>query len=325
MNEIVIIGAGPTGLFGAFTAGLRDLKGLVLESSYTYGGQISALYGEKNIYDVPGIAKIKGNEFIAALYKQYARYEEQIPIKFNTLVTEIIKEKDYFIINTNNGTYYSKTVLITNGGGIYSPKQLNCEGLAQQTNVLYYVENIKMFKDKRVAILGGGDSALDWALELSEVASEVNLVHRRDSFRAHQGVVKLFKSKANGKTVTPYRIKNVVGDKTVNQIVLEHLKTKELMNLKTDYLLVFYGVENNKSDLSNWGINFNKHGIIVDQSMQTNVSGIYAAGSGVFYEGKLDMIATGMGEVSTAIGKIAEELYPNRNINTLYSSMLVKE
>lgn len=325
MNEIIIIGAGPMGLYGAFLAGMRNLNGLVLESSYTYGGQISALYGEKDIYDVPGFYKIKGTEFIESLYKQYLRYHEAIPIKFNTVVKEIVQVKDYFIIKTNQGPYYSKKVLITNGGGMFSPKKLTTKGLQEQSNLKYHIENIDNYRDKRIAILGGGDSAADWSRQLSEYAKEVYLIHRRDNFRAHQGVVLEFSKKSNAKVLTPYKITKVHGDKLINQITLTHLKTEEELKLDIDYLIVFYGLENNKSNLDDFNVENDESGILVDIKMQTTTPGIFSAGNGSSYEGKLNMIVTGMGEVATAIGQIAHELYPNRNTNTIYSSMLVKE
>lgn len=323
MNQLIIIGAGPMGLYAAFCAGMRDISGLVLESSYTYGGQISALYGEKRIYDIPGFYQTKGIDFIQDLYKQYQRYEEMMTIKYNTMVTEIIKEDNHFIINTSKGTYYSEKVLIANGGGVFKPTPLEASGFIDQDNVLYHIENKDIFKDKKIAILGGGDSAADWANELSDVAKEVSLIHRRNNFRAHQSSINDFMKK--GKILTPYKITEVIGENQINSIILEQTKTKELLKLDLDYLLVFYGVDNNKIDLINWKIDYNNEGIIVSSNMQTSINGIFAAGNGITYKGKLNMIVTGMGEVGTAIGKIAEELYPNRNTNNIYSSILVKK
>lgn len=323
MNQLIIIGAGPMGLYAAFCAGMRDINGIVLESSYTYGGQVSALYAEKRIYDIPGFYNTLGKDFISNLYQQYLRYEEMMPIKYNTMATEIIKEKDYYIVNTTKGTYYAKKVLVTNGGGVFYPTPLETKGFTDQDNVLYHVDKIETFKDKKVVILGGGDSAADWALELSKVTREVSLVHRRDNFRAHPATINEFLK--NGKILTPYKIVEVVGESKVEKIILEHSKTKELINLEVDYLLVFYGIKTNKSNLENFGLKYNDEGIFVASNMQTNLEGIFAAGNGATYLGKLNMIVTGMGEVGTAIGQIANDLYPDRNTNNIYSSILVKE
>lgn len=323
MEELIIIGAGPMGLYGAFCAGLRDIKGLILESSYTYGGQVSALYAEKKIYDIPGFVNTEGQTFIDNLYEQYKTYEEEFPLELNTVVTEIIKENDHFIINTNKKSYFTKQLLITNGGGVFTPRKLVCDGFNQQGNVLYHVEDLNRFKDKKVAVLGGGDSAVDWALALSDVTSEVTLIHRRDRFRAHQSTVLKYMEK--GKTLTPYVPVGVKGEKEVTKLILEDRKTKEEKELDVDYILVFYGVDNSKSEVHSWGIDTNDDGILVTQNMKTNVEGIYAAGNAVTYPGKLKMIVTGLGEVGTAIGEIANELYPDRRTNTIYSSLLIKD
>lgn len=323
MEELIIIGAGPMGLYGAFCAGMRDIKGVILESSYTYGGQVSALYAEKKIYDIPGFVNTEGQKFIDNLYNQYQRYEDVFPLELNTIVTEIIEHKDHFIINTNNRPYYTKKVLIANGGGVFTPRKMVADGFLQQSNVLYSVSKIEMFKDKKVAILGGGDSAADWALALADVASEVNLIHRRERFRAHKSTINQFLEKGN--TITPYVPKRVIGEKNVQTLILEHRTTKEELELHVDYILVFYGVDNTKSEVHNWGIHTDKDGILVTQNMKTNIEGIYAAGNSVSYPGKLKMIVTGLGEIGTAIGEIANELYPDRRSNTIYSSILVKE
>lgn len=323
MNQLIIIGAGPMGLYGAFCAGMRGISGLILESSYTYGGQVSALYAEKRIYDIPGFYNTKGIDFINNLYEQYERYKDMMPLKLNTKVLEIIEKDDHFIVNTNNGTYYTKKLLIANGGGTFTPKKLDVDGYFDQNNVLYHVENINKFKDEKIAILGGGDSAADWALELSNIAKSVSLIHRRDNFRAHQATLDEFKLRGN--IVTPFKPIKVIGEKNLEKIVLSHMKTNEEIVLDIDYLLVFYGIETNKSSMESWKIEHNNDGIFVKSNMQTNIKGIYASGNGVTYEGKLNMIVTGMGEVGTAIGEISKELYPNRNINTIYSSILVKD
>lgn len=324
MDELIIIGAGPMGLYAGFTAGLRGLKGRIIESSYTHGGQVSALYAEKKIYDIPGFITLKGQDFIDKLYEQYTKYEELLPIHLNCEVKEIIKEKDYFIINTSEGSFYTKKVLITNGGGKFTPKRLEAENVFDQKNVLYTVSKLDIFKDKNVAILGGGDSAADWALMLADVAKNVSLIHRRDQFRAHQATIDEYVSK-NQKIVTPYIAKKVIGNDIVEKLVLEHAKTKEQLEIDVDYILVFYGVDNTKSNTSSWGIETDKKGILVRSNMKTSVEGIYAAGNSVSYPGKLDMIVTGLGEVGTAIGEITNDLFPDRKTNNLYSSLLFKE
>ncbi|VEU81071.1 NAD(P)/FAD-dependent oxidoreductase [Haploplasma axanthum] len=323
MDELIIIGAGPMGLYAGFAAGLRDIKGRILESSYTYGGQVSTLYAEKKIYDIPGFLNLTGQDFINKLYEQYKKYQDNFPIELNTEVTEIIKENDYFIVNTTKGRYNAKRILIANGGGKFTPKPLDCEGVLDQENILYTVSDLEQFRNKKIAVLGGGDSAADWALMLVDIASEVNLIHRRDNFRAHQSTINEYAEK--GKILTPYVAKRVVGEKHISKLVLEHVKDKNEIELDVDYILVFYGVDTTKTNVSEWGIETDLEGIVVTPNMKTNVEGIYAVGNSVNYPGKLKMIVTGLGETGTAIGEITNDLFPNRKNNNIYSSLLIKE
>lgn len=323
MDELIIIGAGPMGLYAGYTAGLRDLNGRILESSYTYGGQVITLYSEKKIYDVPGFQVLTGKDLINNLYLQYKRYEDNFPLHLNTEVYEIIKKENHYIVNTSSGSYLTKKILITDGGGKFKPKPLELDNELLQDNILYSVTNKEMFRDKDVLILGGGDSAADWALDLKDIAKNITLVHRRDKFRAHQATINEIEGSVN--ILTPYVVKDIIGDAKVSEVVLENVNDKSIKNIKTDYLLVFYGVNNTKSNANVWNINTDKNGIIVNTLMQTNLEGIYAAGNAVSYPGKLKMIVTGMGEIGTAIGAITNELYPDRKTNNLYSSMLIKE
>lgn len=323
MDELIIIGAGPMGLYAAFSAGLRDIKGRIIESSYTYGGQVSALYAEKKIYDIPGFITSTGQEFIDKLYEQYKKYEDLFPIQLNTEVVEIIKEKDHFTVNTTEGTYKAKQILICNGGGKFTPKRLDVPGVSQQGNILYTVSNLERFKDKNVVVLGGGDSAADWALMLAQLGAKVNLVHRRDAFRAHQATLNEFETLGN--VLTPYVAKEVSGSNNVDSITLTHVKTKEELTLDVDYVLVFYGVDNRKTNLSEWGIETNSKGVVVNSKMESSIPGIYASGNSASYPGKVDMLVTGLGETGTAIAEITNALYPDRKSNTLYSSLLFKD
>lgn len=323
MDELIIIGAGPMGLYSAFSAGLRGVSGRIIESSYTYGGQVSAMYAEKKIYDIPGFPVLTGQEFIDNLYLQYKKYEDLFPIELNTEVLEIIKEVDHFTINTTKGTLKTKKVLIANGGGKFTPKRLDCIGVFEQENIHYTVSNIEQYKNKNVVILGGGDSAADWALMLADIGANVSLVHRRDAFRAHSATIDEFKTK--GTILTPYIVKEVSGVKELDKIVLTHVKDKTDLELGIDCVLVFYGVDNRKTNVSEWGITTDSKGIVVNSKMETSIKGIYAIGNSVSYPGKIDMLVTGLGETGTAIGEITNALYPDRKNNTLYSSLLFKD
>ena len=323
MLELLIIGAGPVGLYSAFLAGLRKLDTAVVESLPYVGGQPINLYKDKPIYDAPGFYKIKASDYIEQLYKQYQRYEKEIPIYFNQEALEIKKRDDYYEVHTDKQIFLTKTVLITHGGGSFTPMKLEVEN-SDLKGVIYHVNDINDYKNEKMVVLGGGDSAVDWALELKKITAEVYLVHRREQFRAHQDTLEQYID-SNGNVITPYVVTKVLGDKEVTGIELEHVKTKEKMIIETKHILVNYGVLASRSKLEDWGINGSKGLIEVDSSMRTNLEGIYAAGNGVTYQGKAKMIVTGLGEAATAIGAISEYLYPERTTNTQHSSTLIEE
>ncbi|CCV64664.1 Pyridine nucleotide-disulfide oxidoreductase [Alteracholeplasma palmae J233] len=323
MLELLIIGAGPTGLYAAFLAGLRKLDAAVIESLPYMGGQPINLYKDKPIYDAPGFYKIKAEDYVKECIKQYKRFEKEVPVYLNQEALEVKRVNDYYEVTTNQQVFQTKTILIAHGGGSFTPMPLDVEN-SHLEGVIYHIDNLEDHKDKEIVVLGGGDSAVDWALELKSITENVHLVHRRDAFRAHQDTLDQY-LKLNGKTHTPYVVKRVLGDKKVTGIELEDVKTKELLIMPAHTILVNYGLLGSKSKLEDWGIEGIKGLIYVNSKMETNLEGIYAAGNGVFYEGKAKMIVTGMGEAATAIGVISEYLHPERTTNTQHSSSIITE
>lgn len=323
MLELLIVGAGPVGLYSAFLAGLRKLKTAVIESLPYAGGQPINLYKDKPIYDAPGFYKIKASDYIAECFKQYQRYEKEIPIHYNQEVLDIKKMDDHYEVQTTSKVFLTKTILIAHGGGSFSPMKLEVEN-SHLKGVIYHINDINDYKNEKIVVLGGGDSAVDWALELKGITAEVYLVHRRDQFRAHQDTLEQYQD-SNGNVLTPYVVSKVLGENEVTAIELEHVKTKEKMVIETNNILVNYGLLASRSKLDDWGIAGEKGMIFVDSSMKTNLPGIYAAGNGVTYPGKAKMIVTGMGEAATAVGAISEFLYPERTTNTQHSSSLIEE
>lgn len=321
-KELVIIGAGIAGLYAAYYAGLRKIDAVVLESSLEIGGQLQALYPEKPIYDVPGFKKISAKDLVLNLYEQYELYKNEINILLNEQVQSIEQNDQGFLVTTNNQTIQTKTVLIANGGGAFSPKKLEV-GKEHYDNVHYsYPESIHL-KEKEIIVLGGGDAAVDFALLAHEHAKNVSIIHRRDVFRAHQGNVDELRSKVN--VLTPYTVLDVVDDgNNVKKIILEHQKSKEQLTLDVDIMGVFYGMNNSKNNYTTFLIETDNDGIVVKTNMETSIPGIYAAGNCTSYEGKLKTIAVAFGEVATAIGAINDRLNPNQN-NHVYSSLLIKE
>src|SRR5690606_28195926 len=321
MLEVLIIGAGPTGLYAAFLAGLRKLNAAVIESSGEPGGQLTAVYKDKIIYDIPGFPKVVAKTYIDEQVKQLERFKSEVPIYYGEEAIDIIKKDDYFIVKTEKSVYETKNVLIAHGGGGFVPQRLKVD--KHFSNILYFVNDLNIFKDKKVAVLGGGDSALDWAVSVAAYTKDVTLVHRRNEFRALPTTVDDFKSL--GTILTPYLIENVLGNELAEELVIKHVQTGEVTNLPVDYILVNYGFLLSKSRLEEWGIKGEKGLIEVDYTMQTNVPGIYAAGNGVSYPGKVRLISTGQGEAATAIQGIATKLYPERHKHLEHSTSIIKE
>lgn len=322
MLELLIIGAGPTGLYAAFLAGLRRLESAMIESLPEAGGQLIAVYKEKAIYDIPGFPKITAEDYVKEAYKQYQRFEKQIPIYYNQEALEINKKADYYEVVTNGHIFLTQTILIAHGGGSFIPQRIKTD--KPYNNILYFIENIEQYRHKKMVVLGGGDSALDWATSLLEVTSDVTIIHRRTAFRALASSVEEFREKG-GKILTPHVIDAYEGDISLKALVLKNTETQEMIKIDTDYVVVNYGFLLSKSKLDDWGIAGEKGLIKVDTTMKTNLNGIYAAGNGVAYPGKVKLISTGLGEAATAIGAIADLLYPERSTNTEHSSSLITE
>jgi len=307
MYELVIVGAGPAGLYAATCAAMNELKAVVIESSSEFGGQLT-LYKDKAVYDMPGFSKINAGDLVKSFYDQYKNYEKEVPILLNTQAIDVIHYDDFFEIKTNQGILQTKTILLANGGGMFQPKRL--EQGDDLEGIFYVIDNLKAFENKDVVVLGGGDSAVDWALTLEGIAKSITLIHRRDEFRAHQRNVDLLKQKHH--VLTPYTVYEIKGEKKIEGLVIEHTVTKELVEIKTDALLVFYGVNPVKNKVDVWNVRVKDNSIVVAQNMVTSREGIYAVGNSITYEGKLKMIVTALGEAATAIGAITKFLYPER-------------
>jgi ferredoxin/flavodoxin---NADP+ reductase len=310
MLDLVIVGAGPTGLYAAFLAGTNRLKTAIIEASIDLGGQLT-LYKEKAIYDVPGFTQIEGGSLIESLYKQYEQYRADMPIHINTQAIDIIELENHYCVKTTTGVFETKTVLLANGGGLFKPRLLEMGVDESLKNIHYFVDDIRKYENQKIVILGGGDSAIDWALSFLTVTKDVTLIHRRHDFRAHMANVE--KIQNTGHVLTPYTPKTLFhkGDK-IEKILIENLENQTEMTLDVDHLFVFYGVSLAKQSTDLWQVELDHKAIKVDTSMQTNRQGVYAVGNCVYYPGKLKMIGTGFGEAATAIGAITNHLYPER-------------
>lgn len=325
MVDILIVGAGPVGLYAAFYSAMRGIKGEIIESLNYVGGQLTTLYPSKPIYDIPGFTKITANDFIEALKVQYDQFKDDVVLKLSTKLENITKKDDYFEVKTSDGIIEARAILLTTGNGDFRPRPLDIKDSANYKNVIYSFKDINIFKDKNVAILGGGDSAVDFANMIKEVANKTYLIHRRNEFRAHEDSLNKYREK--GTILTPYKateFKEVDGDK-VKKLTLQNLETEETMDIDVDYIFVNFGNLPSTFDLSSLGLNTTKEGLIVDEHFMTNIEGIYAAGNAITYPSKIKTITTGFGEVMTAINEINFRLNPAQNTRLIYSSVLMSK
>jgi len=311
MYDLIIIGAGPAGIYAATCAAMNKINAVLIESSSELGGQLT-LYKDKSIYDIPGFSRVNTGDFLNQLYEQYQVYKDAVPIHLNTQALDVSGEVGHFKITTNHGQFEAKSVLLSNGGGMFQPRLLDLPQADRLKNVFYFVKDLNELKDKDVVILGGGDSAIDWGLSLVNFSKSVTVVHRRHDFRAHQQNVEQLREMGN--VLTPFVAHQVIGEEIATQIILRNTETNELKTLPTDVILVFYGASPVKSKVDQWKVDFRNNMIISSSDMTTSRAGIFAVGNSVFYEGKLKMIVTALGEAATAIGSITRLLYPERTM-----------
>ncbi|MED4204671.1 NAD(P)/FAD-dependent oxidoreductase [Neobacillus mesonae] len=323
LYDITIIGGGPVGLFTAFYGGMRQASVKIIESLPQLGGQLSALYPEKYIYDVAGFPKVRAQELIDNLKEQMAKFEPTVALEQSVEKLEK-QENGIFKMTTNKQVHYSKTVIITAGNGAFQPRRLELESAAQyeRKNLYYFINDLKFFAGQKVVVFGGGDSAVDWALMLEPIAEKVTIVHRRDKFRAHEhSVENLFNSKVDVKT--PFVPSELIGDKNgINQVVLEGVTDKSKETIDVDAVICNYGFVSSLGPIKEWGLSIEKNSIIVNSKMETNISGIYAAGDICTYDGKVKLIASGFGEAPTAVNNAKAFIDPKAKIQPLHSSSM---
>jgi len=302
-TDALIIGAGPTGLFTAHQLKLIGLNCEIVDNLDKIGGQCIELYPDKPIYDIPAVPECTGEELTNNLINQIKTFN--IPIHLNERVDEVKKDNNNWLVKTNAGkTFITPNVIIAGGVGSFEPRKFapkECEKYENQS-ILYSVKDKKVFEGKTVSIFGGGDSALDWAVELSKT-SKVNLIHRRDDFRGAQSTVDKVHELAKSGTInlyTKYQLANVSGEKSLDSIGIKH-DDGEIKTFKTDYALGFFGLIMQLGPIANWGLNIDKKTIEVDtEKFETNQKGIYAVGDICNYPGKLKLILSGFHEGALA-------------------------
>ena len=313
-TDVVIIGAGPTGLFCAHQLGIIGLQCEIVDNLDKIGGQCIELYPDKPIYDIPAVPKCTGEELTNNLIKQIKPFNFNFHL--NDRVQELTNENDNWIVKTTSGKkFLAPNVVIAGGVGSFEPRKFPTKSAEKfdGTSVLYSIKDKTIFKDKSVAIFGGGDSALDWAIELSN-SSKVSLIHRRDEFRGAPASVQKIKELSKKSIInlfTKYSIKDVRGNGTLEEIEIKS-EEGESKTIKADYVLGFFGLIMQLGPIADWGLNLDKKTIPVNtENFETNKKGIFAIGDICTYPGKLKLILSGFHEGALAARGCFKYARPN--------------
>ncbi|WP_010097804.1 NAD(P)/FAD-dependent oxidoreductase [Ornithinibacillus scapharcae] len=314
--DMLIIGAGPVGLFTAFYAGMREATVKLVDSMPEVGGQLSALYPDKYIYDVAGFPGVKAKDLVQELYKQALTFTPTICL--NEQVQQITPLEDgTFEIYTSKAIHLSRSIIITAGAGAFEPRRLkNANAKDYENKTLhYFVNDLEQFRGKRVLVCGGGDSAVDWALALEPIAQDVTLIHRREDFRAHESSISNLK--ASSVTIrTPFELAELLGSAgQLHQAIIQEVKGAREEILEIDDIIVNYGFITNIGPIKSWGLETTKNAVTVNGRMETNINGIYAAGDICGYDGKPKLIATGFGEATIAVNHAKSYLDPKAKLS----------
>jgi thioredoxin reductase len=322
--DITIIGGGPSGLFAAFYAGLRGAKTKIIDSLPQLGGQLAAIYPDKYIYDVPGFPKVLAQEFVDRQVEQAMAFSPSIHLAERVMELKHREENEHPLIDlvTEPGNVHvSRSVIIAAGAGAFIPRKLDIPDLErlEGRGVFYFVKDLERFQGKRVLVVGGGDSALDWALALQGVASQVTLAHRRDRFRAHEeSIEQLFDSPS--KVLLFHELKELHGDEYLEAATLFHNQTGDEMTLDVDAVILSLGFLANLGPIREWGFEIYKNSIEVDATMRTNLTAVYAVGDIATYEGKLKLIATATAEAAIAANYAKNYVNPSSRVSPGHSS-----
>lgn len=326
-TDLLIIGAGPTGLFAVFEAGLLKIKCHLIDALPQPGGQLAELYPKKPIFDIPGYPSVGAGELVDNLMEQIKQFEPGFTLS-ETAVSLTQLDDEWFEVITNKGTVHrAKAVAIAGGLGTFEPRKPEITNLTQyeENGVEYFVKDPEHFRDKKIVIAGGGDSALDWSIFLSNIAKEVTLIHRRNEFRgALDSVEKVQELKNQGKInlITPAEVIDLKGDKHLEAITVQK-EGENPFDISTDYFIPLFGLTPKLGELANWGLEIEKNAIKVNNSLdyQTNINGVYAIGDINTYPGKLKLILCGFHEATLMCQSVYNRLNPGKKYVLKYTTV----
>lgn len=322
--DVLILGAGPTGLYGAYYAGFRGFSVVVMDALPEIGGQLIAMYPEKEIFDVGGFPSVLARDLIHALKLQadqatptYLLGEQAQELAF--LDPEVASGQRFTVTGSQGSVVSAKVVIICSGIGSFKPRPLPIGNDWDDKGVSYFVPELEAQRDKDVVIVGGGDSAFDWAWSLRDIASSITLVHRREEFRAHAAMVN--KVKAVGvRILTSSELTKINGDTKLESVEITSKKEDGTEVLPANTVIAALGFLANIGPLAEWGLDLEKRRVVVDSTMATTIPGIYAAGDATTYDGKVPLISVGFGEVATAVNNAAPLIDPSHGVFPGHSS-----
>lgn len=328
-TDILIIGAGPTGLFTVFEAGLLKLKCHLIDGLPQPGGQLAELYPKKPIYDIPGYPEVLAGDLVDNLMEQIKPFEPGFTLGERAQDLEKLDDGT-FIVTTDEGTkHHAKVVAIAGGLGSFEPRKPPISNLAdyEKKGVSYMVKNPEDYREQSVVIAGGGDSALDWSIYLADIASKVTLIHRRNEFRgALESVdrVKVLKDLGKIKLITPAEVVGIEGESQLKSLVIrKNNNPEEDFKIETDHFIPLFGLSPKLGPISKWGLEIEKNAIKVDNSLdyQTNVPGVYAIGDVNTYPGKLKLILCGFHEATMMCQSAYQRIFPDKRYVMKYTTV----
>ena len=322
--DITIIGGGPTGLFALFYAGMRGVTAQIVDALPQLGGQLTALYPEKYIFDVGGFPKVLAKDFVKALSEQALQFKAATHLSETIMGLE--RRDGHVVLQTEGGEFPSRAIVIAAGIGAFSPRRLP-QTVAHPwygRGIYDVVTDPDAFRGKRILIIGGGDTAFDWAHQLLDRAATLTLVHRTDRFRAHAATVnEVQRAAAAGRMGLHvfHELHDIISmDDKLTDVVLRDTKTKATFAVPCDVVLPMLGYVSDLGALAQWGLTLEKEEIVVNSCMETGQPGIYAAGDVTTYPGKLKLIASGFGEAATAVNQAVHWIYPEKKVSPQHSS-----
>jgi thioredoxin reductase (NADPH) len=322
--DITIIGGGPTGLFALFYAGMRGVSAQIVDALPQLGGQLTALYPEKYIFDVGGFPKVLAKDFVRGLSEQALQFKA--PAHLNEIIMGLERHDDHFVLKTAGSDFPSKAIVIAAGIGAFSPRRLPQEVAHPWYGRGIYdvVTDPEAFRGQRIMIIGGGDTAFDWAHQLLGRAAAITLVHRSDRFRAHAATVnEVQRAVMEGRMAmhTFHELNDILSDNgRLTGVVLTDKKSKSQREVPCDVILPMLGYVSDLGALVEWGLTLEKDEIVVNSCMETGQPGIYAAGDVTTFPGKLKLIASGFGEAATAVNQAVHWIHPEKKVTPGHSS-----